>query len=93
MLQFKKSITFMFMFTIPQFLRLEFVIAIIIPDRYLSVYIPESIPFRVPQQQGLESASTAKPGWLTKIQARSKRKFPSCISLKRFCHHSHVMDR
>jgi hypothetical protein len=43
MLQFKKSIMFMFMFTIPQFLRLEFVIAIIIPDRYLSVCISTGI--------------------------------------------------
>jgi hypothetical protein len=53
-------------------LKVGIVIAITIP-RYLSVHIsPESIPFRVPQQQGLESASTAKPGWLTKIQRVAK---------------------
>jgi hypothetical protein len=53
-------------------LKVGIVIAITIP-RYLSVHIsPESIPFRVPQQQGLESASTAKPGWLTKIQRVQK---------------------
>jgi hypothetical protein len=50
-------------------LKVGIVIAITIP-RYLSVHIsPESIPFRVPQQQGLESA---KPGWLKKIQRVAK---------------------